>query len=57
MIRRRPVQTREQRLAFVASRAPKAQEALARMSRIYGQSEPDQADIIIARNNTEIRNL
>lgn len=42
------MQINDRKLSFAASRAPNAQEALARMIRIYGQTEPDQADIIVA---------
>lgn len=36
------------RIGFVASRAPRAQEALARLGAHYGNCEPDQADVIVA---------
>ena len=36
------------RIAFVASRAPDAQEALARLSDRYGQCAPEAADVVVA---------
>lgn len=37
-----------QSLAFVASRSERAQQALIRLQRIYGEKNPDQADTIVA---------
>lgn len=37
-----------QSIAFVASQSERAQEALTRLQRIYGQKDPDQAETIIA---------
>lgn len=36
------------RIAFVASRAPDAQAALARLSAIHGQRAPEDADVVVA---------
>ncbi len=36
------------RIAFVASSAPEAQEALAELSARYGNGDPDKADVIVA---------
>lgn len=36
------------RIAFTASKRPEAQEAMARLTRRYGQASEDQADVIVA---------
>lgn len=36
------------RLAFVASTGPEAQLAASRLSRFYGENDPDEADIVVA---------
>ena len=36
------------RFHFTASRRPEAQQALGELSRIYGQTDADEADIIVA---------
>jgi NAD+ kinase len=43
-----PPPTRYERLAFVASPIPEAQAALEELSRRYGSSNPEDADIIVA---------
>lgn len=39
---------RFERIAFVGSDAPEAQAALARLSALYGNADPKQADVIVA---------
>jgi NAD+ kinase len=41
-------QTRYDRIAFVASQMPEAEEARQRLAARYGDKEPDQADVIVA---------
>ncbi len=36
------------KIAFVASNAPEAEEALANLTRLYGNAEPEDAEIIVA---------
>ena len=36
------------RISFVASTSPEAQQALAELTRTYGQVAPDEADVIVA---------
>jgi len=43
-----PSPTRYERLAFVASTIPEAQEAKERLTRLHGNVPPDEADIIVA---------
>ena len=40
--------SRYERIAFVASPSPEAQEARARLAARYGDAEPDDADVIVA---------
>src|SRR6187431_1519600 len=39
---------RYDRIAFVASASPEAQAALAQLTKLYGNHDPDDADIVVA---------
>jgi NAD+ kinase len=43
-----PTPKRYDRIAFVASAVPEAQQALAQLAALYGNHDPDEADIVVA---------
>src|SRR3977135_4539456 len=44
----RPSPTKYERIAFMASQSPETADALARLTKQYGNTAPEQADVIVA---------